>query len=149
MIARTVTILTTLAMLGCNSGDSSTAADSATDNNRDHAQGVESIQATADIQAPDGLSFTSAARIAMALDLSDYPQSKAYLSVYSQYQQTGQGQWQIDYNSRVLGRSLTQQRVEQQLTVAQHIPSLLVVVWFYDQTIAPLMYEIQVAEHRI
>lgn len=139
MIARTVTIFAALLMLGCNTGGSSSGS----------SKNVQVPSTTADIQAPEGLTFTSSTRIAMALDISDYPQSKAYLSVYSQYQQTEPGQWQINYNSRLLGRSLIQQRIQQELTVAQHITSLLVVVWFYDQTIEPLIYEIQVADHRV
>lgn len=101
---------------------------------------------TAEIEAPEGLTFTSAFAMDLSLNLEQYQQQKAYVSVYSDYHQADNNQWQINYNSRVLGSSVNNGVFNKALTLPQHLEKVLVQVWFYDTSIEPLTREVTVAE---
>ena len=101
---------------------------------------------TAEIEAPEGLTFTSAFAMDLSVNLEQYQQQKAYVSVYSDYRQTENNQWQINYNSRVLGSSVNNGVFNKALTLPQHLEKVLVQVWFYDTSIEPLTREVTVAE---
>lgn len=101
---------------------------------------------TADIEAPEGLTFTSAFAMDLSVNLEQYQQQKAYVSVYSDYHQADNNQWQINYNSRILGSSVNNGVFNKALTLPQHLEKVLVQVWFYDTSIEPLTHEVVVAE---
>jgi len=73
-------------------------------------------------------------------------QDKAYLSVYSDFNQTASGNWQVNYHSRLLGSSVTQPIINKQLAVQHHVNTALVQVWFYDTSIDPLSWEVNVTD---
>lgn len=101
---------------------------------------------TAEIEAPEGLTFTSAFAMDLSVNLEQYQQQKAYVSVYSDYHQADNNQWQINYNSRILGSSVNNGVFNKALTLPQHLEKVLVQVWFYDTSIEPLTREVVVAE---
>ncbi|UTW46930.1 hypothetical protein [Bacterioplanoides sp. SCSIO 12839] len=101
---------------------------------------------TAEIEAPEGLTFTSAFAMDLSVNLEQYQQQKAYISVYSDYHQADNNQWQINYNSRILGSSVNNGVFNKALTLPQHLEKVLVQVWFYDTSIEPLTREVTVAE---
>ena len=101
---------------------------------------------TAEIEAPEGLTFTSAFAMDLSVNLEQYQQQKAYVSVYSDYHQADNNQWQINYNSRILGSSVNNGVFNKALTLPQHLEKVLVQVWFYETSIEPLTREVVVAE---
>lgn len=101
---------------------------------------------TAEIEAPEGLAFTSAFAMDLSVNLDQFQQQKAYISVYSDYRQSENNQWQINYNSRVLGSSVNNGVFNKALTLPQHLEKVLVQVWFYDTSIEPITREVTVAE---
>ena len=136
-------------LTGCQGGaggdSAKTNSQQADDKNKDVAVEVK----TADIKANEKLKFVSHREMTLVLDLSEQSDNLAYLSVYSNYSAGGdaaENSWVIDYDSRILGSSLTSKNVERELVVPQHHKKLLVQVWFYDASKEPLTWEVEVSE---
>lgn len=139
-----------LGMVGCGGGGSSSPGDGnqspSASTPEPSTPPSETSFTTADIKAPEGLAFTSAFAMDLSVNLDQFQQQKAYISVYSDYRQSENNQWQINYNSRILGSSVNNGVFNKALTLPQHLEKVLVQVWFYDTSIEPIIREVVVAE---
>jgi hypothetical protein len=94
------------------------------------ASAEEAQLAIDSLVAVEGFSFTTKDTIEVIVELNDH--QRAYVSVYSDYQQLDSDRYYPDSASRVLGGALQNGIFKQSFTGLNKQQQYLIQVWFYD-----------------
>lgn len=126
-----VILLSMLTLIACENASKS--------NTEEHTKESENItvpenatKSTHELIAPSDMRFISHNQIKLLVDISKQGGIPAYLSIYSSYKELEEAQWQVNYDSRMLASSLTQDITQHTFSVPQHLNKVLVQLWFYD-----------------
>lgn len=114
-------------------------------------QPVEAEQSVIEMQelvAADGFTFTTKNAVQLQLALNDYQQQRAYVSLYSAYQQLPSGRYYPDPASRVIGGALQNGTFAQSFIGLNNQQQYLLEVWFYDSR-EPLQKELSVKNKQL
>lgn len=101
-----------------------------------------------DLVAADGFTFTSKNNIQLQIILKDYQRQRAYVSLYSTYQQLPSGRYYPDSASRVIGGALQNGEFTQSFVGLNNQPKYLIEIWFYDG-LEPLQKELLVSNKQL
>ncbi len=85
-----------------------------------------------ELVAADDFSFTNKQAIQVSISLPEYQEERAYISVYSDYQQLKSKRYYPNASSRTLAGGLQQGQFNHSFVTLNKQSSYLVEVWFYD-----------------
>ena len=110
---------------------------------------AEAVTTTMDsLVAAEDFSFTSKKQIQVILELNDYQDQRAFVSVYREYQQLDSGRYYPDSASRVISGQLQSGIFNESFTALDNQPEYLIEVWFYDGR-EPLQKELSVNNNQL
>lgn len=106
------------------------------------AEPVEEVVLDMDsLVAAQDFSFTSKNRIQVSLELNDYENQPAYVSIYRKYQRLDSGRYYPDSTSRVIAGALQKGVFKQSFIGVNNKQKYLLEIWFYDAR-APIQKEL-------
>ncbi|MEZ9904770.1 hypothetical protein AB4343_07960 [Vibrio breoganii] len=142
---KTTSILAVLMLTACGGGgggsDSSSGAaqvDEPVASNDSEATEQASVQvplrSMQDLAVPDDFDYNPTKTVDVLVDISGISTQRAYISVYSEFQESADGTLTPDYAYRIANGALDSGKGEINITYAQEYTSLLAEIWFYDGT---------------
>ncbi|MEZ9896417.1 hypothetical protein AB4525_00965 [Vibrio breoganii] len=143
---KTTSILAVLMLTACGGGgggsDSSSGAaqvdEPESGNDNPVTESIANVQipqrSMQELAVPDDFDYNPTLSVDVIVDISGISTQRAYVSVYSEYQQSADGTLTPDYAYRIANGALNSGKGELNITYAQEYTSLLVEVWFYDGT---------------
>ena len=110
---------------------------------------AEAVTTTMDsLVAAEDFSFTSKKQIQVILELNDYQDQRAFVSVYREYQLLDSGRYYPDSASRVISGQLQSGIFNESFTALDNQQEYLIEVWFYDGR-EPLQKELSVNNNQL
>lgn len=95
------------------------------------AQENAETRKTSELVVPDDFNYDPTDKLTVDVDISALTSDKAYLSVYSEFDEQG-GDFKPDYRHRVSGTPLANGKASMELTFPSQNQVLLAEVWFFD-----------------
>lgn len=92
------------------------------------------LRSMQDLAVPDDFDYNPTQSVDVLVDISNISTQRAYISVYSEFQESTDGTLTPDYAYRVANGALSSGKGEITITYAQEYTSLLAEIWFYDGT---------------
>jgi hypothetical protein len=93
---------------------------------------------TREITVPDNFARGSERSFNLRITLSEDDNQPAYLSLCSDYQKNSDGSYDINYNSCLLGTSLSDIQYNAVVMVTNDTKGLIAALWFMDDNKEPL-----------
>lgn len=94
-------------------------------------QGNAETRKTSELVVPDDFNYDPTEKLTVDVDISALSSDKAYLSVYSEFDEQGDG-FKPDYRHRISGAPLANGKTSMELTFPSQNQVLLAEVWFFD-----------------
>ncbi|MUK29161.1 hypothetical protein GNP44_03495 [Aliivibrio fischeri] len=91
----------------------------------------ESVK-TQDLVAPKGFSFNPIEEQRLIVDLSGSLPARAHLSVYSNFSEKDEGEYRVDYGSKIIDVPLANGAVDIEFAIANSLEESVVEIWLYD-----------------
>ncbi|CAH0529975.1 hypothetical protein [Vibrio hippocampi] len=85
-----------------------------------------------ELQVPDEFDYQPFTDFTLDVDLSNELTQRAFVSVYTEFEQGESGSWTANYDSKVASQSLSNGQASLSFTSAEHISQFLVEIWTYD-----------------
>ncbi|ARV75671.1 hypothetical protein [Vibrio campbellii] len=92
-----------------------------------------------DLTVEDGYDYNPVKSQSLVVDISSLSTERAHISVYTQFEETSQGNYKPDYQSQIISRALQSGMTELNFSVADSQLDFLAEIWFYDGR-SPLQY---------
>jgi len=99
------------------------------------------IPKTADLVAPDQFDYNTSRNVSIIVECPSLIGKKAFVSVFSDYEQTTELEWRPDFDSRILIERLKDGRLERNVNIINDINRVLIQIWTADPQ--DISYEIE------
>ncbi|GEA50293.1 hypothetical protein VIN01S_10970 [Vibrio inusitatus NBRC 102082] len=143
-LTKTTSILAVLILTACGGGGSDSSSGAAqveepsSDIDNQGSEDTSSVQnplrSMQDLAVPVDFDYNPTQSVDVLVDISAVSTKRAYISVYSEFQQNTDGTLTPDYSYRIANGALDTGKGEITITYAQEYTSLLAEIWFYDGT---------------
>lgn len=87
---------------------------------------------TQDLVAPDGFSFNPISDQSLEINLSGSLPARTHLSVYSTYTEKSDGQYLVDYDSKVIDAAIVNGALTIEFSLSESQSTIVAEVWSYD-----------------
>ncbi|MCW8335179.1 hypothetical protein J4N42_17910 [Vibrio sp. SCSIO 43135] len=117
---------------GSSAGSADSGSPSTTPADASTTEDDVTLRSMSDLSIADGFSFNPVMGHSLDVDISAYSTERAYVSVYGEYVENGDGSYSPNYNSRISSSSLDNGTVSLDFCVSEAQQYVLAEVWFYD-----------------
>jgi len=107
------------------------------------------IPKTADLVAPDQFDYNTSRNVSIIVECPSLIGKKAFVSVFSDYEQTTELEWRPDFDSRILIERLKDGRLERNVNIINDINRVLIQIWTADPQDIPYVIELPVDNNEL
>ncbi|CAM4337589.1 hypothetical protein [Vibrio agarivorans] len=139
-------LVMSFALIGCGGGGGGSAApaqaaedtaEAVAEETTEVVEEVESVvestaQSMQDLVIPDGFSFDPITEMNIDIDISNLSTQRAYVSIYSEYEETDSGTLAPSGDHKLAGQALEAGMGNIDIVYADGVEKVLAEIWFYD-----------------
>ncbi|GMQ48755.1 hypothetical protein [Vibrio sp. 10N] len=93
---------------------------------------AEAERTMEDLSIPDDFDYQPIEEYSLTVDATNDVNGRAFISVYTEYNENASGDLEPNYESKVASQALSDGKGELSFNAAEHVGSFLVEIWTYD-----------------
>ncbi len=110
---------------------------------------VTEITNTADLVAPEQFDYNTSRNVSLMVESPSLVGKRAFVSVFSDYEQTTELEWRPDFDSRILIERLKDGHLERNIKITNDINCVLIQLWTADPQDTPYVIELVIDNNEL